>query len=466
MMRASLCFFVPLAFVLGCDGAAGVGGNGGEGEGEGGAGTDDMVLDSSNVVDADAVLSAGLAVAVRSDGRVAFIYLKNGDGGTVGCINFGGTGTTTAALFDVVVVDEQADGSFRSRTIDSVPPMFDDSIDLAVDPASDALVAAYMGGAVATGYCGASDLVVNVESGDTFTKSTIAQNSSDGSGPCRTVQQVCAKGDVVGRFPGISIGQAAWAIAYGDMHFGFASDDLNRSDVELVMGSGPGNVSRITTVSGDSGAGYNSSSALTADGRAVVGTAIIATNSMEDPNDPNGSLTVQEGIWMYTQQTDGTFAEALIAPEGAVADRISVAATSTGIYAAFRDVGSKQLAVFRSVDDGVSFTGEFPERLGLTGFYPTIGFLSDGAEVLAYSHCKDIDDNNPTCDNKQDGVRVTWKSKDATAFKKKVFKGDDEDEDGLKTDMAIAADDTIITLGYNASKSQVVINHITHKVTP
>ena len=83
--------------------------------------------------------------------------------------------------------------------------------------------------------------------------------------------------------------------------------------------------------------------------------------------------------------------------------------------------------------------------------------------MTAYGHCSDAS-SVEICDTAKDGVRLAWRDAGATAFTKKTFTDDDEDTDGLKTDMAVAADDTIVTLGYNATQSQVTIKRI-HKVT-
>jgi hypothetical protein len=471
--RALLPLFVPGLLLVNAgsivvvtsacdDGAGGDGGGEGEGEGEGEPAVETMeLLEEPILVDVEPILANGIALAVRADGRFAFVYSRNGTG-TVECQLFGGgepQGTATAQIQDIVVVDEQPDGTTRERVIDSAPQLASDSLDIAVDPTSDALVVAYNGGEIAVGSCGASDLKVAVESGDTFTLTTVAQNSSDGGGPCNTLQNVCAQGDVVGRSPNIAFNDAGQvALSYCDQHFGFGADDLFGADLEIGVGGSPTSVN-ILTAAGDAGAGYSSTSAVTSDGRAVVGHAIISAHDFAD-------VSFHEGIYMSVQQTDGTFIHTNVLENGSSEQsRIAVAAKDgVGIMGVVREEGLKQLVFMSSVDDGQSFQASFIERLGLTGFHPRVGVLSDDTIVVAYGHCRD-DQSNPVCNTRQDGVRIAWRDDGETEFKKVTFTGDDEDDDSNAVDMAITPDDVITTLNFNITQSQVVIHRI-HKVTP
>lgn len=260
-------------------------------------------------------------------------------------------------------------------------------------------------------------------------------------------RSLCAQGDLVGRFPALSILEGALALAYTDNHFGFGETDICKSDLELARGS-LGSVNDITSINTEAGAGYHTSTALTAEGHVVIAHAIIG-NSHED-----------EGVYAATEQSDGTFKERLLFANAEVSSRIAVAAQEgQSIYVVFREDGTDQLIVMRSLDDGESFTPEIPERLSVTGHSPQAGFLADGTLVLAYGHCKDVDDGNPLCDTSADGVRVSWRAPSATQFSKATLLGDDEDLDGLAVDMAIV-DDVITTLSFNASQSQATIHRL------
>ena len=125
---------------------------------------DALVLEETILVDTDADVQngPGFALALRNDGRFAVAYTRSfSDEPPIECVLFGGE-TVSAPVNDVLVVDEQADGSFRTRIVDSVPQQRGRAIDMIVDPTSDALVIAYAGGGPAAGACEASDLVVSV----------------------------------------------------------------------------------------------------------------------------------------------------------------------------------------------------------------------------------------------------------------------------------------------------------------
>ena len=421
----------------------------------------DVPADTANI-------PAGLRGALRADGRAAFVYARKGTG-TVDCHDLSGAVVGTADLYEVVVDDEQADGTYRERVADAnVPIQFGDSLDISVDPGSDSIVVAYQGGTTGVASCTSSDMLVAVENGAGFTTTTIARDSSDGSGPCRTAQNVCANGDVVGRFPALAHNGdgSVWALSYVDEHQAQGVDDITGADLEVcINATGPDAYGLIQTVSGDAGAGYQGGAAITPDGRVFVGQDTLASNHLSDPNG-GPSFDLEEGIRMDTQQTDGTWVETLVFPRGSVTTGVSVAANDTGLWAVFKEDGTKQLILVHSVDDGATFTTEIPERLSITGSYPSIGFLSDGTLVLAYGHCND-DTHAAGCDPKQDGVRVTWRTDPlATTFSSHTFKGDDEDSDGTRTDMAIDADDNIVLFSYNPTQSQVFVQRVKKQVKP
>lgn len=485
MMRASFLFLVVVLVAACPDGAgAGAGAGGGEGEGEGQGVVEDMVLEETPIaVPIDADLNAGFALATRADGRFAFIFASPQDPSrTVTCRTFGGTTPPPAPVQDMTVIDEQLDGSLRTQVIDTVPPLYPDSVAMTTDPTTDGLVVAYTGGGIANGYCGASDLLVGVEDPATgaYTITTIATDSnagtpplnvsgSQGPGSCRTLQQVCAQGDSVGRNPFIATNgdASAWALAYNDMHFGFGADDIFGSDLELGLGTSSTGYG-IQTLCGDAGAGYLASAAVTTDGRTIAGHAVIASNNLD--NGQGGAAILHKGIYTETEQTDGTFVEVDQFEQGSTSGRVTVGhRDGLGFFVAFRDDGTQQLVAFRSVDDGVTWgadVGNIVEDSGVTGNNPKLGFLSDDTIVIAYGHCKDVDDGGGCNNTRQDGVRVAWSSPGASGWQKKTFKGDDEDVDGVKTDMVITPDDVITTFEFNSSQGNATIHRMRKTTTP
>jgi hypothetical protein len=450
--RALLALVALLLFAIttvACADDAGPGGPGeGEGEGEGEPGSDTMELvGPPSIIEITPVLSAGMAMTVRADGRAAFVYVELGTT-TVECVLFGGE-TVEEDTHDIKVADELADGTFRIRTVASPPPLAGDGVDIAVDPVSDALVVAFQGGAPAAGVCGASDLVVAVESGDTFILTTVAESAGDAAGDCRDgLDPLCQQGDFVGRFPALTIADGAMALAYTDNHFGFGETDIFESDLELVRGTSASAITGINSINTETGAGYFTSTAITPDGRTLIAHQLIGNNIQD------------EGVYANVEQSDGTFLETMVIENPEVSGRVAAGASDSGLYVVLREDGTDQLFMFHSVDDGATWPFVAVEQLSVTGLNPQLGFLSDGTVVVAYGHCRDVDDGTELCSPSEDGVRVAWRDVGATQFNKATFLGDDEDSEGLNVDMAISADDIITTLSFNASQSQAMIHRI------
>jgi hypothetical protein len=466
MLHRSLLLLAALAIascVTGCPASPGTSsgeGESGEGEGEGNTSGTDIVLDHTDVVETpDIAADQGIAMALRNDGRVALLFVNDRtDGQTTNCINPFGTSTPTVLNQDVVVADEQTDGTYRTRIVDSPPQLFADSLSIAVDPVSDALVVAYMGGAVAQGVCQGSDLMVAVENGDTFgAPQTMAANSSDGSGPCRTPQNICSQGDTVGRFPCLAHDKtgAHWELAYNDIHFGFADKDLHGSDLEVgLAGTDTGFPGNIDTVLGDAGAAWFQGCAMTQDtGLGLVTMNIIASDDLfKTPGDPNsGTVTFHEGVWMATEQADTTWVLQPVFPNGTLTDRAGAAATADGLWGVFHEAGTGKLIVVRSVDNGATWTPTVIEQTAKTGTYPGIGELSDGTLIVGYGHCANTTQETG-CPAAEDGVRIAWKNNISDVkINKKTFTGGDEDADGKHTFMSIDASDNIVISSFSVT---------------
>lgn len=436
----------------------------GEGEGEEGEGEGEpsavMALLETHLVDTDVdvAITAGFALALRPDGRFAVAYGRNQSANTVECNQFGG-GTITVDAWDLVVVDEQADGTFRTRVVDSVPPMPAAVVDVAADPTSGALILAYTGGDPANGACQGSDLRLAVESGDTFTLSTINANAPTGA-PCREVvtQQVCNQGDCVGKNPGVAVGaDGNVAITWIDEHFCFGDTDIYKSDLEIA--TGPTGGLALNSVATETGSGWNNTVTIADDGSVLVAYQTLGNTTVyDDPVAGTGPAhDVPDGIYASVSQADGTFNEVLLFERASTTSRVATAHRGgSGYYVAWQDQGTDQLLLYNSVDNGETWTPGFIEQTGNTGKDPAIAFLSDGTFVAAYGHCKDRDDGTQFCSQAQDGVRIAFREPGG-AFIRTTFTGDDEDTDGTNVDMAVAADDTVVVLSFNASTSRVVV---------
>lgn len=455
------CFAVAAAALGGCPTQEGEAeGEGEEGEGEGEDGPEMVLMETHEVdTDVDVAISSGFALALRPDGRFAVAYGRNrSDAAQVECNRFGG-GTILVDAWDILVVDEQTDGSFRERVVDSVPPMPPAVVDITADPTSGALVIAYTGGDPANGACQGSDLRVAVENGDTFTLSTVAASAPTGA-VCReaATQQLCNQGDCTGRNPGIAAGSdGTLAIAFVDEHFCFGETDIYKADLEIA--TGPSGGLALGSVATETGSGYNNSVTITEDGAVLVGYQTLGNTTVyDDPAAGTGPAhDVKDGIYASVSQSDGTFTETMLYERASTTGRVATAhRAGVGYFVAWKDEGTDQLLLYTSVDDGATWTAGYIEQTGNTGKDPSIGFLSDGTFVAAYGHCKDSDDGTQFCSQAEDGVRIAFREPGG-GFVRKAFRGDDEDVDGTNADMAIAADDTVVVMSFNASAARIVV---------
>jgi hypothetical protein len=458
MMRLSFSLFVALAAAACPEPGGGPGGIEGEGEGEG-DGKLAVERAGDTVVEAVGVSApTGIALTLRADGRFAVAFARSpSDAPPVTCQLFGG-GTVTEDRVSIVVADEELDGNVRIRVVDDVPPLPGaPSVAIDVDPASDALLVAYMGGAPAQGACQASDLMLAVESGAGFQIRTVTDQPGTIT-PCRDTaanQPFCDRGDVQGREPSIAVhGDGTIVIGYVDQHFGFADKDIFGADMEIARGTAASQ--QTESIATESGSGYRNTVALTADGRVIAGYATIGTGIFDDGN--GGTVTISPGIYAAIEQEDGTFKEKALLARGATSGRVAAAFhPALGAAVAFRDDNGSQLLLYTSFDDGETWRAAAIEQSQGTGRNPRLGFLSDGTLVAAYSHCKDGAGGGDLCNAEQDGVRISLRPPGETSFSKFTFRGDDEDQDGIGADMRIAADDTIVVSSFNASTARIVV---------
>jgi hypothetical protein len=459
MRKSVLPLSLSLVMALGsaCDDPGGPTegeGEGGEGEGEGDVGDAFTLLSSQDIEGTDLLVVPGFAITARPDGRFAVAWFEQIED-TVDCDLFSG-GVVQGVVYELKMADEQADGSVRIRTVDgNVPNTKEDSIDLAVD-SSGAILVAYMGGEVTRTFCGASDLMLAVESGDTFTISTVAA-TADTATTCRGEaggDPYCGQGEVVGLYPGISVNGDDIAISYLDTHFGFADTDINASDLELANGTASGLA--LSSINMESGGGYFSSATLTDDGTVVIGHAVVANNTFSDG--AGGTFIVEDGIYVETVDSAGVIKSANILPGVTTESRVATGAfPGKGLFAAVHKRGDEQLILFNSVDNGDTWQASPVEQLGKTGRDPGIVFLDDGRLVLAYGHCRD-DTNQNNCDARKDGARLAIQN--GTRFTKQTLSGDSEDNEGVGVDVAKSGPAEVVVVHLNSSQNRLVVQRV------
>lgn len=448
-----------LACAAGCAPVGpGTGGDdGGPGDGDDAGGAAGAVLfDVARLEIDEAVdpIAGALAIAVRGDGRWALAYARTADTVFM-CETLTGGEIEGGDEVEIVVVDEDAVGARRARVVDTVPGIKQLSLDLAVDPATDALIVVYAGGEPANGYCGASDLVAAIEDGDAFTTTVVATDSATGA-TCRYVEDpFCEIGDTVGLYPSVDVdADGTIAVAYQDLHNGFADKDLYGADLELARGATTTSL-QPQTLSAEVGGGYFGALAFGPNGRVVVAHEVTAENEFPDPE--GGTYTIEQGIWAVVEQADGTFTETLLASGQTTDARLAVGWTpQAGVVVAYHDRGSDELYAFVSRDEGETFVAEPVDQGGRTGRDPSLGFLADGRLMIAYGFCGP--GTGDACARDQDGVKVAVK--EGTTWRRQLLPGDDEDVEGKDVDLAVAGDVAAVA-SLDTSAGLVVVHLLT-----
>lgn len=398
----------------------------------------------------------GLAVTQRPDGRWAVAYVTRGEG-TYECETFAGGNVEGGEYVDVKVAEPDGD-EVSVRVVDRVPGAATQSLDLAVTPSGE-LVLAYGGGEGANGYCGPSDLAFARESGAGFATEIVATDSATPTA-CRLdlggEDAYCQIGDTVGLYPSIAVSDdGEIAITYQDLHNAFADKDIYGADLEIARGT-PGAFS-LASLSTEVGGGYHSAVAFGEGGRVIASHEILGNNIF--PDGQGGSYTVSAGLYVVVEQSDGSYLETPLVERRQTDHRIAVGwHPSVGWVAAYHDKGEDDLVFWRSTDDGATWAAEPVDQIGRTGRSPQIGFLSDGRPVVAYRYC-----GGPTasaCQPAVDGVRVAVRE-GRGVWKKQDLGGDDEDLEGFEIDMHVAADDTIAIASVNGASGRVVLHLLT-----
>lgn len=402
------------------------------------------------------IANRGLAVTQRPDGRWAVAYLTKGEG-RFECETFGGGTIDGGENLNVNVAEPDGDG-VSVRVVDTVPGAAAQSLDIAVTPSGE-LVLAYGGGQPANGYCGASDLAFARENGASFTRQIVATDSATSSA-CRLdaggEDAYCQIGDTVGLYPSIAVSDdGEIAITYQDFHNGFADKDIYGADLELARGNAGG--FSLRSLSTEVGGGYHSAVAFGEGGRVIASHEILGSNIF--PDGQGGSYTVGAGLYVVVEQPDGSYLEKALVERKQTDYRIAVGwHPAVGWAAAYHSKSEDELIFWRSTDDGATWTPEPVDQIGRTGRSPQLGFLSDGRAVIAYRYCGGPSASD--CDAAVDGVRVAVRE-GRGSWKRQDLGGDDEDLEGFELDMHVGADDTIAIASVNGASGRVVLHLLT-----
>jgi hypothetical protein len=456
LWRVLLALVAVVGGSLACSTAGtGTGSGVGEGEGEGESNTPLATLVSTTPLDAAPLVTAGLAVAARADGRFAVAYFVD-NAATIACATFGGE-DVDGDLVTLQVDDEQPDGTVRTRVVDDrIPVVREAAVDMAVDPSSDALIIAYNGGEPTDTYCGATDLRVAVESGATFVTTTAATTGDTGA-PCRGTaggDPYCAQGAVVGLYPALAVRADDVAIGYLDSHFGFADTDINQSDFELARGGSAAAVA-LSSLNVETGAGYHGDAAFV-DGRLLMAHNVRGNNNFIDDNGAN--YVVDDGLYA-TVEGDAGLEDRLVLARIQTESRVAVGGVGGRLAIAFHNSTNEQLLLFSSVDGGMNFTPQPIEVRGRSGRSPSVVDIG-GQLVLVYGHCRD-DQNRDGCDAAGDGVRVAVPGASVNAPPRTTtLLGDDEDLDGVGVHAVASGANEIVAASFITNQNRIVVQRV------
>lgn len=207
----------------------------------------------------------------------------------------------------------------------------------------------------------------------TWTERLLVDTSGEAAGVCPDLQNYCNTGHVVGSHAALAVASSgAWAVLYRDTHFGFAKDDLERSDTEIVRSSGA-----ATLVDAERGGGAWGRLAFLPSGRLAAAYLVEAELAGRD----------ERGIWVAIEDETGGF-DLVRVTELSTTHRIGLAAAPSGtLWLAFYEPGESDLVVARAEPPYTSWSLELVDELGFTGLHPDLTLGADGAPRVAFGFC-------------------------------------------------------------------------------
>jgi hypothetical protein len=265
-----------------------------------------------------------------------------------------------------------------------------------------------VGSTPASERCGSNDLFVTSLQTGTFTTPVQISNGSQSSdnliasqaGNC--AEGVCDQGDVTGLWPAVGFDPSDNAlIPFRDIHFGFANDDLAKSDVDLAEGEGGGNYFILDIDVARGGGEYNR---IAFDPAGLPAILQYNSNTGSSPGVyinhqvKAGSAAAQEasGVWVAQQIFIGQLGE-----QGQLGFGIS----PKGLYAAAYYDGQQNLLMYTDSMDGTTWSTATPvDTTGYTGLYPSLAFDASGNPAIAYYRCNDMSPAVTMCDPSSDGL--------------------------------------------------------------
>jgi len=331
----------------------------------------------------------------------------------------------TAPVFNICVVLPSA-GGFAGTIATSQPYAAMMGVGLAFDTTGEPVLA-YTGGPSAQFRCGASDLLLaSVSGGILGTPRTIAADSQSSGMPldqqANCTQEVCNTGDATGYWPALALEPSGnLAVAFRDLHFGFADTDFNNSDVEFARGD-----DGYSIFTADVARGGGSYIRL---GFSPAGKAAFVHYNEHLP-----------AIWLDHETDQGWESKQLFV--GTIREQIGFAVSSQGLHALAYFDDARQLLAYSESSDGSTWTAaEDVDRDGVTGYYPSLAFDDNGNPAIAYYRCNDYGVGQG-CDMNKDGLY--WARRSGGIWNIQKISGESGTTDGPYTALAFAGGKAVI----------------------
>ncbi|MBI2376230.1 MAG: hypothetical protein HYV07_19710 [Deltaproteobacteria bacterium] len=323
-------------------------------------------------------------VAVSASGRIGIAYFRSvGQRGVCSRIQDAPIGT-----YEIMYAEDSND--FVPEEVATVDLINLSGLSLAFDDAGEPAIA-YMGGAEGAYRCGGTDVMLARRSGSTWSSNML---DSDGVATpvfqedvdaCARYQNTCNAGgqDVVGQWPALAFSGGQPAVAYRDIHFGFAQDDEEKSDLELSWNG-------RSTLDATWGGGNQTRMVSPASGRLVlVHASPYATE--------NG-----EGIW--SMRYDGSaWSRAKVSGEVDLGYRLGIAARGDELAVAYHARADKKAFLVEGDADGFN-SPTVLDQTGDTGRSPALAYDDTGRLGAAFYRCGPYRPNISDCSITEDAL--------------------------------------------------------------